>query len=135
MIFGVGLDTLQIPRMEKLFENFGNRFLKKFFTEEEVRVSAKFNDNNHKRICYFAKRFSAKEAFSKAIGLGMGRGINFNDVEILNDVMGKPYIQLSKSAIDFLEKYYKMSIDEIDIHTSVSDDYPVAQAIVILAKK
>lgn len=135
MILGVGLDTLQIPRVEKLFDKFGDRFLEKFFTDEEVKISTKFKDNTHKRICYFAKRFSAKEAFSKAIGLGMGRGINFKDVEIFNDVMGKPYIQLSKSAIDFLEKYYKMSIDEMDIHTSVSDDYPVAQAIVILAKK
>lgn len=134
MILGLGLDIVQIPRIEKLQNKFGNRFLLKFFTESEIETSQKFS-NKQKQTAYLAKRFSAKEAFSKATGLGIGRGINFNDIEILNDIMGKPYIKISKSGVEFLEEHFKIPFNKIDIHTSVSDDYPVAQAIVIITQK
>ena len=82
---------------------------------------------------FYAKRFAAKEALSKALGTGIRKGINFKDIEILNDVLGKPFIKLKGSTANFLNK--KVNRKKYQIYLSLSDDKPWAQATVIISYK
>jgi len=90
MIKGIGTDIIEISRIEKACEN--SEFIEKIYTEKEIDEYIKRNKN----ITYFAGRFAAKEAVSKALGTGM-RGISFKDIEILSDSLGKPYVNLKKN--------------------------------------
>ena len=82
-----------------------------------------------------SKKFCVKEAFSKAIGTGIGRGINFNDISVLNNILGKPIICLNDKAINFLEELYKLSYDKIQIDLSITDEQNFINSIVIISKK
>ena len=87
-IFGIGTDIISIDRINKSLKN--KNFLKRVFNEKEISKCKKTN----KSINCFAKRFAAKEAFSKALGTGIAKGINFNEIIVLNKKSGKPYIDL-----------------------------------------
>ncbi|MFT7099297.1 MAG: holo-[acyl-carrier protein] synthase, partial [Rickettsiales bacterium] len=89
-------------------------------------------DNENIKVNYYAKRFAAKEAFSKAIGLGIGRGINFTDIEIINDSKGKPKIKLNSNARSFLQDHLKQNNFKIDV--SLSDTREIAQAFVVVSE-
>lgn len=80
---------------------------------------------------FYAKRFAAKEALSKALGTGIRKGVNFKDIEILNDNLGKPSIQLKGSTANFIKK--KIKNKKYSIYLSLSDDVPWAQATVIVS--
>ena len=80
---------------------------------------------------FYAKRFAAKEALSKALGTGIRKGVNFKDIEILNDNLGKPSIQLKGSTANFIKK--KIKNKKYSINLSLSDDVPWAQATVIVS--
>ena len=128
MIIGIGSDIIQIPRIDKIIENFGIKFLNKIFTENEIENSAKYT--NHKlKISYYAKRFAAKEAFVKALGIGFRMNIKFKDIEIVNSELGKPGIRLLGEASNLLNK--KANSYKIDL--TLSDDYPVAIAFVVIS--
>jgi len=131
MILGVGIDVVNISRIEDLLKKFDKKFENKIFTKDEIKTANKLEKD--KKIKFYAKRFAAKEAFSKAIGLGIGRGINFIDIEVINDKNGKPDIKLSKSAKLFLKQHFKKL--DCRINLSLTDDMPIAQAIVIISKK
>jgi holo-[acyl-carrier protein] synthase len=131
MIIGVGIDIVNISRIEKAINKFGNHFEKKIFTIGEI-LTANQKTNPKIKINYYAKRFAAKEAFSKAIGLGIGRGINFTDIEIINDSNGKPKIKLTTKAKQFLQKYLNQNNFKIDL--SMADEQEIAQAIVIISR-
>ena len=131
MILGVGLDIVEIKRIQDSVEKFQDKFEKRIFTDFEIETSKKFS-HLQKKYSYFAKRFAAKEAFSKAIGLGIGRGIEFVDIEIKNDKSGKPIIKLSQKAEIFLKKHFQNSNFKIDL--SLTDEKEIAQAIVIISK-
>jgi len=131
MILGVGIDVVNISRIEDLLKKFGKKFENKIFAKAEIKTASKLEEN--KKIKFYAKRFAAKEAFSKAIGLGIGRGINFTDIEITNDKNGKPEIKLSEPAKLFLKQHFKKLDCRIDL--SLTDDMPIASAIVIISKK
>ncbi|MDX5496547.1 MULTISPECIES: holo-[acyl-carrier-protein] synthase [unclassified Wolbachia] len=116
MIHGIGTDIVYIPRILRILQKYGEKFLNRIYTEKEIELSRKYN-SQEMRARYFAKRFAAKEAFVKA--RGSGQGITMKDIEIYNDVRGKPYLTVSK---DFISK----------IHLSLSDDGDYATAFVVI---
>ena len=89
-ILGIGVDIVQNKRIRNLIKN--NNFLIRTFGKKEIQISKKFHDKTN----YFAKRFSAKEALVKAIGTGFRLNLNFKDIQILNDKLGKPYFFKTK---------------------------------------
>ncbi|MDA0901811.1 MAG: holo-ACP synthase [Proteobacteria bacterium] len=133
MIIGVGIDIVNIDRIANLLLKFGDKFERKTFTKGEIERANRFKDDDKMQLKakYYAKRFAAKEAFSKAIGLGIGRGVDFLDIEITNNANGKPEIALSDKAQNFVKAHFKISQFKIDL--SLSDEPPIAQAITILS--
>ena len=125
MIIGIGSDIVNISRIERLLHRFEDRFLVKIFTQKEIEIG---QFRAAQKVAYFAKRFAAKEAFSKALGTGFRNGLRFQDIEILNDEYGKPKILLYRGAKDIFVKKAGSSI----IHVSLSDDMPFAQAFVVI---
>ena len=115
MIKGIGVDIVQISRIEKILQRFANKFLRRVFTTEEITNSNKY----HNRANYFAKRFAAKEAYVKAIGTGFSKHITMRDVAVHNDHLGKPFI-IHNNII-----YHNLSL---------SDDGDYAIAFVIVEK-
>lgn len=138
MILGLGTDIVNIQRIEKLVKKFGEGFYKKILSEDELKRLSEIknvNENRGKTI-YCAKRFCAKEAFAKALGVGLGRGINFADISVLNDILGKPIIEFSAQGGEFVRQLFKKkSLDELKFNVSISDDYPFANAVVIVSEE
>ena len=130
MIIGIGIDIVKTERIANLLNNFGNKFEQRIFTTNEI-TKGNQKSNLITKATYYAKRFAAKEAFSKAIGLGIGRGVNFVDIEIINDKNGKPKIKLTPLSKQFLQKYLNQNNFQIDL--SMTDEKDIAQAIVIIS--
>ena len=126
-IFGIGTDIVNIKRMKKSFKKRGNFFKERIFSKNEIV----YCDKKNNPYPFYAKRFAAKEALSKALGTGIRKGINFKDIEILNDNLGKPFIKLKGSTANFLKKRIKSK--KYSIYLSLSDDVPWAQATVIIS--
>ena len=126
-IFGIGTDIVNIKRMKKTLKNNNSNFRKRIFSKNEIIYCEKRKNP----FSFYAKRFAAKEALSKALGTGIRKGINFKDIEILNDKFGKPYIQLKGSTANFLKK--KIKNKKYNIYLSLSDDIPWAQATVVVS--
>ena len=122
-ILGIGVDIVQNNRIRNLIKN--NNFLTRTFGKKEIQISKKFHDKTN----YFAKRFSAKEALVKAIGTGFRFNLNFKDIQILNDKLGKPYFSKTKKIDDIIFKKFK--IKKYDLFLSISDekDYSVSFTI------
>ena len=126
-IFGIGTDIVNIKRIKKILKNNGTRFKNKVFSESEINYCEKKRDPGP----FYAKRFAAKEAFTKALGTGIRKGINLKNIIIFNDVYGKPKIKLKGSTYNYLKK--KIKSKKYNIHLSLSDDEPWAQATVIIS--
>ena len=126
-IFGIGTDIVNIKRMKKVLVGKNNRFKKRVFSLNEV----KYCEKKKNPTSFYAKRFAAKEALSKALGTGIRDGINFKDIEISNDNFGKPCIELKGTTANFLKK--KLKNKKYSIYLSLSDDAPWAQATVIIS--
>ena len=126
-IFGIGTDIVNIKRIKKILKNNGTRFKNKIFSESEINYCEKKRDP----APFYAKRFAAKEAFSKALGTGIRKGINLKNIIIFNDVYGKPKIKLKGSTHNYLKK--KIKSKKYNIHLSLTDDKPWAQATVIIS--
>ena len=126
-IFGIGTDIVNIKRMEKSLRRNGSKFKNRIFSKEEIAYCEK----NKNPFAFYAKRFAAKEALSKALGTGIRKGINFKNIIIFNDKLGKPSISLRGSTENFLQK--KIKTKKYSIHLSLSDDKPWAQATVIIS--
>ena len=126
-IFGIGTDIVNIKRMEKTLKSKNNNFKKRIFSKNEIIYCEKRKNPSS----FYAKRFAAKEALSKALGTGIRKGINFKDIEIFNDNFGKPSIKLKGSTASFLKK--KIKNKKYSIYLSLSDDVPWAQATVIVS--
>ena len=126
-IFGIGTDIVNIKRIEKSIRMNGNRFKNKIFTKKEIL----YCENKKNPASFYAKRFAAKEAFTKALGTGIRKGVNLKNIEITNNVYGKPLIRLKGNLSRYLKKRIKSS--KYDIHLSLSDDKPWAQATVIIS--
>ena len=130
MILGLGLDIVKICRIEKIYDKFGEGFLEKIFTKNEIIKVNSFSSQVKKRE-FLAKRFAAKEAFAKALGIGIGR-IKFNEIEIYNDQNGKPEILRTKKIDQLIKELF--TVKDYQINLSITDDAGIAQAIVILSK-
>ena len=128
-IYGIGTDIVNIKRVEKSLKKNGNNFKKRIFSKKEII----YCEGKKNPISFYAKRFAAKEALSKALGTGIRRGINFKDIEILNNNLGKPSIFLKGNTANFLNK--KIKSKKYSIHLSLTDDLPWAQATVIISYK
>ena len=126
-IFGIGTDIVNIKRMEKSLRRNGNAFKKRIFSKNEII----YCERKKNPSTFYAKRFAAKEALSKALGTGIRKGINFKNIEISNNKFGKPSIKLSGSTAHFLKK--KIKTKKYSIYLSLSDDDPWAQATVIIS--
>ena len=125
-IFGIGTDIVNIKRMEKSIKKSRNNFINKVFSKNEIL----YCERKKNPFSYYAKRFAAKEALSKALGTGIRRDIKFKDIEIRNDSYGKPSIWLKGDVDYYLKK--KIKRKKYSIHLSLSDDIPWAQATVII---
>ncbi|MDG1437505.1 MAG: holo-ACP synthase [Emcibacteraceae bacterium] len=126
-IIGLGNDLTDIRRIEKSINRFDGRFIKRVFTDGEI----KYCGSKGNKAANFAKRFAAKEACSKALGTGFAKGVYWKDMEVVNDELGKPIMRLSGGALKRLELLVPDGL-EAQIDLSLTDEYPMAQAIVIL---
>ena len=124
-IFGIGTDIVSVDRINKSLKN-KNFLLRVFNSKEILKCKKKINNYN----C-FAKRFAAKEAFSKALGTGISNGISFNEIIVLNKKSGKPYISLSGQTKKIIEK--KIKKKKIKISLSLSDETKYAVAFVTIS--
>lgn len=127
MIIGIGNDIIDIRRVEKTLEKHGERFTHRIFTEIERAKS----DRRLKRAASYAKRFAAKEACSKALGTGINRGVYWRDMGVVNLPGGKPTMALTGGAAARLAELIPEG-HEAFVHLTITDDDPMAQAIVII---
>ena len=128
MILGIGNDLIDIRRIDKTLERFGDRFTNRIFTELEQKKS----DKRRLRAASYAKRFASKEACSKALGTGFRKGVFWRDMGVVNLPSGKPTIALTGGALKQLEEITPDGmIPQIDL--TITDDFPLAQAIVIIS--
>ena len=126
-IFGLGTDIVNIKRLEKVLKKNNNTFKTRIFSKSEIL----YCDKKSNPFPYYAKRYAAKEALSKALGTGIRKGVNFKDIEISNNNHGKPSIKLKGETAIFLKK--KIKKKKYSIYLSLSDDLPWAQATVIIS--
>ena len=126
-IIGNGVDIVQNSRIKKLVKN--QKFILRIFSNNEINESKKIKN----KVNFFAKRFAAKEAFVKSIGLVFRRGINLKDIYVRNDKLGKPNIMFSSKVKKILNK--KFSTKSFNIFLSLSDEKDYSIAYVILNKK
>ena len=127
MIIGIGNDTIDIRRVEKVLERHGERFTHRIFTDIEVRKS----ERRRLRAASYAKRFAAKEACSKALGTGMSGGVFWRDIGVVNLPSGKPTMALTGGAAKRLASLVPAG-HRPEIHVTITDEFPLAQALVII---
>jgi len=125
MVYGIGVDIVQISRMENVLRRWGDRFVHRVFTKAEAAICLKraFPPSS------FALRFAAKEAFSKAIGLGMRKGIYWRDIEVFHFPGGRPGLRLSGRSHEICQEN-----DIYHSHLSLSDEGDYGVAMVVLEK-
>ena len=128
IIVGIGSDLCNIERIQRSLDRFGERFIRRVFTDVE---QIKAEGRPHARAGTYAKRFAAKEAFSKAVGTGFRRGVFMKDIGVINKASGAPTLALTGGA--------KQRLDEMipeghaaEVHLTMTDDHPFAQAFVII---
>lgn len=135
MIAGVGTDLISVKRIENLIFKFKEKFEEKVFTKNEIAKAQLIKNSGENfllRAKFYAKRFAAKEAFSKALGLGIGRGVDFKDIEIDNDQLGKPFIRILNQKDEFVRNH--LNCKNFAIHLSLSDEDLSASAFVVIEK-
>ena len=125
MIFGVGIDTIEVRRIQQAIERYGTQFTDRIFGEFEYAYSM----SRAKKYEHFAARFAAKEAFAKALGTGVRRGFRWKEVTVRNHMSGQPHIELT----GYMTERAKMIIGQnYRIHTSLTHTAEIAEAIVTI---
>ncbi len=132
MIIGIGSDLIDIRRVAKVIERHGDRFLDRIFTDAERAKAGRRAKNEKMVVATYAKRFAAKEACSKALGTGIRRGVWWRDMGVVNLPGGRPTMQLRGGALARLEALTPPG-HEARIDLSITDDWPMAQAFVIIS--
>ena len=132
MILGTGIDLLKVSRIKKLLDNYGDIFVKKVFSEYEIKK----NKNITLKVSKIAKLFATKEAFVKALGTGFTKEISFKDISLKNEENGKPIIDLSNRVQEYLKKKTPNGYKTI-INVSISDEkeYVISNVIISFQKK
>ena len=126
-ILGIGVDIILNSRIKNLIIN--KSFIDRSFGKKEIQLSKKEKN----KVNYFAKRFAAKESFSKSLGTGFRENLNLKDIEILNDKLGKPYFFVSKKIHNIINKRFK--IKRFNLFLSISDEKDYSIAFTILQKQ
>ena len=124
MILGIGVDIIENKRIEKSIKN--RNFIKRIYSSKELIESDKINN----KVAFFSKRFAAKEAFSKALGTGFRMNLNFKDIEVINDKMGKPHYVKNKKITKLIQKKYKTK--KFNCFLSISDEKKYSTAFAII---
>lgn len=127
MIIGIGSDLIDIRRIEKSLERHGQRFVQRIYTDAEQQRAESRRD----RAASYAKRFAAKEACTKALGTGIAEGVFWRDMGVVNQPGGKPTMVLTGGALTRLETMLPKNHRAV-IHLTITDDFPLAQAFVII---
>ena len=126
-ILGIGVDIVENSRITKSLKN--NLFVKRIFSNSEILIAKNLKDKKN----YYTKRFAAKEALAKSIGTGFRNNLNFKDISIVNDKMGKPSFIISEKIKKIIKKEFKVS--SFNFFLSISDEKKYSIAYVILQKK
>jgi holo-[acyl-carrier protein] synthase len=130
MIIGMGHDVVDIRRIEKILNRFGDRFIKRCFTELEIKKAERRRAGGT-HIATYAKRFAAKEACSKALGTGFSQGVYMKDIGIENDDLGRPMVVLQNGALKRLEVLIPEGLKPV-IHVTLTDEPPLAMAQIVI---
>jgi len=131
IVLGLGSDLCNIERIQGSIDRFGDRFIRRIFTDVEI---AKANHRELTRAATFAKRFAAKEACAKALGTGIRRGVFFRDMGVANLPSGQPTMKLTGGAAERLAAMVPAGMTP-DIHLTITDDHPWAQAMVLITAR
>ena len=126
MIYGNGIDIIDINRIRRVIHKFGNKFKKRCFSIAEIERSEKRLNS----VEFFAKRYAAKEACAKALGTGLARGVFWKDIEVINNQYGKPFIKLHGKAKEIFENINKTSNTQIEVSLSDEKKYAIANVII-----
>lgn len=133
MIVGIGSDLANIKRIEDSIEKFGDKFIKRIFSDyEQMEMERRKKVSERRYASAVAKRFAVKEACSKALGTGLRQGTFWRNMEIVHLPSGKPTIRLSGGALEHAKRLTQGG--DMNIVVTMTDDYPWAQAFVILEK-
>ncbi len=131
IVLGLGNDLCNIERIRNSIDRFGERFIQRIFTDVEI---AKANRRELTRAATYAKRFAAKEACAKALGTGIRRGVFFRDMGVVNLPSGQPTLKLTGGAAERLAAMTPSGMVP-DIHLTITDDHPWAQAVVLITAR
>ena len=126
-ILGIGVDIVENSRISKSLKN--NLFIKRIFSNSEIQIAKKIKDKKS----YYSKRFAAKEAFAKSIGIGFRDNLNFKDISIVNNKFGKPSFIVNEKIKNIVKKQFKIS--SFNFFLSISDEKKYSVAYVILQIK
>jgi len=126
MIYGNGIDIIDIERVRRVIRKYGNRFKKRCFSDNEIERS----DNRLNSVESYAKRYAAKEACAKALGTGLARGVFWKDIEVVNNQYGKPFIKLHGKAKDIFRNMDKASDTKIEVSLSDEKKYAIANVTI-----
>ena len=126
-ILGIGVDIVENSRISKSLKN--KIFIKRIFSNSEILIAEKVKNKKN----YYSKRFAAKEAFVKSIGIGFRNNLNFKDISVINDKLGKPSFTITKKIKKIIKKQFKIS--SFNFFLSISDEKKYSVAYVILQKK
>ena len=126
MIYGNGIDIIDISRIKRAINKYGNRFKKRCFTTSEIERSEKRLNS----VESYAKRYAAKEACAKALGTGLARGVFWKDIEVKNNQYGKPFIKLNGKANKIYKNINKTSITQIEVSLSDEKKYAIANVLI-----
>lgn len=132
MILGIGNDLIDIRRIEATLARFGDRFIKRIFTEAEVKKAERRKGAGNAYACTLAKRFAAKEAASKALGTGFRSGVYWRDLGVANLASGKPTILMTGGAAKRLTAMTPAGM-RAQVDVTLTDDYPLAEAFVVIS--
>ncbi len=132
MILGIGNDLIDIRRIEKTLERFGDRFIQRIFTDAEQRKAERRKGAGHVYAATYANRYAAKEAASKALGTGFRAGVYWKDLSVVNLPSGKPTIMMTGGAAERLKAITPPGM-EPRVDLTITDEYPMAEAMVIIS--
>tara|TARA_B110000027_G_scaffold79982_1_gene85169 strand:+ start:1287 stop:1673 length:387 start_codon:yes stop_codon:yes gene_type:complete len=127
IILGIGVDIVENSRIAKSLKN--RLFIKRIFSESEIIIASKIKDKKS----FYSRRFAAKEAFAKSIGTGFRDNLNFSDISIVNDKLGKPSFIINKKIKKIVKKLFKTT--SFNFFLSITDEKKYSIAYVILQKK
>ena len=126
MIYGNGIDIIDINRIRKVIDKYGNRFKKRCFSVSEIERSEKRKNS----VESYAKRYAAKEACAKALGTGLARGVFWKDIEVKNNQFGKPFIKLHGKAKEIFKNMNKTSNAQVEVSLSDEKKYAIANVTI-----